>query len=151
MNITLSTINNSVRFDLLLETCFNKLTALQRVRVKVDPSTIPYASDLSECPSYEGYVLEENDGVVKVLMIQPNVGVETIPAASVEPVDDGCDSNILDELKRFILQHLNLQESDPLFDQILNCTSLDEVEIFLQQSGLGEGDILELYKEFIVL
>jgi hypothetical protein len=151
MNIVLSTINNIVRFDLLLETCFNKLTTLQRVRVKVDPSAIPHADDLSECPSYEGYVLEENDGIVKVLMIQPTVGVETMPATSVELADDDCNSNILDELKQFILQHLNLQEGDPLFDQIQNCSSLDEVEIFLQQSGLCKGDIVELYKEFIAL
>jgi hypothetical protein len=146
-----STINIIVKFDLLLETCFNKLTALQRVRIKVDPSTIPHADDLSECPSYEGYVLEENDGIVKILMVQPTVGIETLPASSIEPTDNDCESNTLDELKKFILQRLQLQECDPLFTQIINCTSLDEVETFLQQSGCSEGDMMELYKDFITL
>lgn len=145
-----STINIHVKFDLLLETCINKLTALPRVRIKVDPSAILQANDLSECPSYEGYVLEEDDGVVKVLMLQPTVGIEMVPASSIEFTDD-CDVSVLDELKNFILQQLQLQEDDPLFIQVANCSSLDELETFLQQSGCSEGDMMELYKNFITL
>jgi hypothetical protein len=149
--MVVSTINIHVKFNLLLETWFNKLTALQRVRIKVDPSAIPQADDLSECPSYEGYVLEENDGMVKILVVQPTVGIETLPVSSIEPTDDECEVNILDQLKQFILQQLQLQESDPLFIQIINCSNLDEIETFLQQSGYDEGNIMELYKNFITL
>lgn len=145
-----STINIHVKFDLLLETCINKLTALPRVRIKVDPSAILQADDLSECPSYEGYVLEENDGVVKVLMLQPTVGIETLPASSIEFTDD-CDVSVLDELKDFILQELQLQDGDPLLLQVANCSSLDELEAFLQQSGCSESDMMELYRKFITL
>jgi hypothetical protein len=151
MNMMFSTINIVVRFNFLLETYLNKITALQRVRVKIDPSTISHTDDLSECPSYEGYVLEENNDIIKVLMIQPTVGIEHIPAASVELADDSCEATVFDELKHFILQKLNLQESDPLFIQISNCNNLDEIETFLIQSGFCEGDIADLYKNFITL
>lgn len=151
MNMMFSTINNSVRFNFLFETSFNKLTALQRVRVKVDPLTVLHADDLSECPSYEGYVLEENNGVIKILMVQPSVGIENIPVNNIEPVENDCEMNIFDELKHYILQDLELQENDPLFTQITNCSNLDEIETFLLQSGFSEGDIAELYKNFITL
>jgi len=138
-----------VKFDLLVETCFNKLTSLRRVRIKIDPLAIPYSEDLSDCPSYEGYVLEENESTVKILMLQPVVGIESVPADSVENIDDNED-DILSELKTHIVQKLELTEGNPLFMQIQNCTNLDEIELFLQQSGIAESDIIELYRDYII-
>lgn len=138
-----------MKFDLLLETCFNKLTSLKKVRIKVDPLTLLQSNDLSECPSYEGYVLEENDDMVKVLMLQPVVGIENISSDKLEEVDDSDD--VLTELQRYIIDYLQLDNADPLYTQIYNCTNLDDIETFLRQSGCDEGDIMEIYRNFIAL
>jgi hypothetical protein len=117
--------------------------------VKVDPSTVSDSVDLSDCPSYEGYVLEENFSTIKIIKLQPEIGIEDVPVDRVECMDDEEDNNII-SLKMFILNKLDLCENNPLTQQILNCNSLDEIEVFLQQAGYSESEIVEIYREYIM-
>lgn len=143
-----STINTIVKFIPLFESYSNKLTALQRVRVKVDPVTVMQSEDLGDCPSYEGYVLEETHDEVRVFIVQPTPGVYNVPKSDIE-TDDQCDIDVLNEFKAYIILTLQLDENNPLYMQIINSSCFDEIELFLQQAGCTEEDLINLYKVYI--
>ena len=65
---------------IVLKTVQEKLK-LRRMRFKVDPA-ISNLEDFKGDTSYEGYVLNENEGVMTILVIDPKTGVRQTMAAT---------------------------------------------------------------------
>jgi len=140
-----------VKYNLVVENTIKNLSSLKKIRIKADPRFILNAqNDLSNCPSYEGYVLEEGLSKVKVLILPPDLSIHEIPTELIEYISAENKAGVFDDLKVFIIKKLDFKEDNPAIHQIANSQCINDVETFLKQQNVNEDQILELYKEFIL-
>jgi hypothetical protein len=139
-----------VNYNKVIEECLKRVTSLQKVRIKADPKYVAAESDLSKCPSYEGYVLEEGLSKVKVLILPPDLSITELPPELLEYIADEDKTEVFSDLLVFIIQEMGLEEGDPLVQQLLNCQCIDDVEAFLKDHGACDEDFTEIYKKFIL-
>jgi hypothetical protein len=136
---------------------FNK--KLKKVRIKTDPL---WAEKLGiyNAPPFEGYVLNECPGVVKVFIVNSPTGmnpVQEVPPSAVEPVTSVEEPQIknisrLNLFKKSILLKLKEMgkcETDPEVAQIINSSDVGFIESYLRQIGLNDEDLLQLYRKCI--
>ena len=146
-----------MRFDLLLESALNS-TNLIRVRLKMDPK-IPEHAEFAHMHGYEGYILEEIDGRVKVMVVNRDItplqsmlqSLINVPSDMASPCEQ--DNSQLSKLKRFIssnIQHkLNDQNIFAVTQQLDNASDTQQLEMILQEIGLTQKDIEKLYKTYL--
>ena len=143
-----------------LNLCKNVLEnkKLQRVRIKVDPVWGERVG-FHNSPNFEGYVLQETPEV-KVFIVNVPPGydpVQTISRNNIEamqqpkeePVAQGNYSK-LTLLKKAILEkllELNKSKDDPGVQQVMSSKDIGFIETYLRQMGLGEEDLLNLYRK----
>jgi len=139
-----------VKYDLIIENSLNKLTSLQRVRIKTDPKYLHKEGLPEKCPNYEGYILEEGLSKVKILILPPDLSIEEIPTELIEYIADEEKADAFEDLKIFIIKQLGLKQDNPLISQIINSTCINDIEMFLQQTGISEKQISDLYSGFIL-
>ncbi len=136
---------------------FNK--KLKKVRIKTDPL---WAEKLGiyNAPPFEGYVLNECPGVVKVFIVNSPTSmnpVQEVPPSAVEPVTSVEEPQIknisrLNLFKKSILLKLKEMgkcETDPEVAQIINSSDVGFIESYLRQIGLNDEDLLQLYRKCI--
>lgn len=127
-----------------------KTTSLKRIRVKVDPAKINTEKDFSKIEGYEGYVLEESKGNLKILVLNPELTIDDIPEDVIEYINDEDKEDTFNELRAFIIRKLNLKENDPLINQLTNTSCISDIEVFLKQAGHSDECLSSLYKAFII-
>ena len=136
--------------DLILESL--KKTSLKRIRIKVDPALVTKEADFSKCDGYEGYVLEEGKGHLKILVINPELGIEDIPIEFIEAIADEADYDSFCLLKEYIINRLlkdGKAENDPVLIQIGQSDCLNSIEQLISQHGYTGDKLAELYKGFL--
>lgn len=146
-----------MKFLKALDEEFNK--KLKKVRIKTDPL---WAEKLGihNAPAFEGYVLNECPGVVKVFIVNSPAGmnpVQEIPAKNIEVEPTPQDQPIrnisrLNLFKKAILAkliELGKCETDPEVAQIINSNDVGFIESYLRQIGLNDEDLLQLYRKCI--
>jgi hypothetical protein len=145
-------INNSVRYcNIILET-LNK-TALKKVRIKVDPALINSGIDLSKINGYEGYILAEGVGKLKILVLSPELTIDDIPEEFIEAIAEDDKLETFEELKSYILSEMlrsGTQEGDPILCNVASANNLCDIETFLKQKGFTDDKLANLYKNFIM-
>jgi len=132
-----------VKFEnIVLQTVSEKLK-LRRMRFKVDPA-LSNTEDFNGDVSYEGFVLNENEGVLNILVIDPNNGVRQTFAAtnSVNILSDN-----LNQFKRNLVHLLMQKVSEQILLQIQNAPTFDEVEQIAKQNGATDEDIKNAYRK----
>jgi len=132
-----------VKFEnIVLQTVSEKLK-LRRMRFKVDPA-LSNTEDFNGDVSYEGFVLNENEGVLNILVIDPNNGVRQTFAAtnSVNILSDN-----LNQFKRNLVRLLMQKVSEQILLQIQNAPTFDEVEQIAKQNGATDEDIKNAYRK----
>lgn len=140
-----------MQYDKIIEESL-KRTALKRIRIKVDPALVTAGTELKGLDGYEGYVLEECMGKIKVLVLTPEMSVHDIPEECIEMFAMQHDMDVFDEFKAFAIKNLiksGLPENSPTFEQIRNCTCLNDVDQYLKQSGFTGERLADLYRDFI--
>ena len=127
----------------ILQTISEKLK-LRRMRFKIDPA-ISNTEDFKGDLSYEGYILNENEGVLNILVIDPSNGVRQTYAAadSVNVLSDN-----LNEFKRNLIRLLLKKIPEQALEQIQNSPTFDEVELIAKQNGANDDDIKNAYRNF---
>jgi hypothetical protein len=115
---------------------------LKRIRIKVDPRHASY-ENFKSIDSYEGYILEENAQIVRVMVIKQGSPVVDIPAAAL------AKPGLLDHFKYFLLNKLQLLDSDPSFFNIVNAARFEDVEEVLKMRGTTDAEKVNFYREFI--
>jgi len=133
-----------VKFEkCILQTISEKLK-LRRMRFKIDPA-ISNTEDFKGDMSYEGYILNENEGVLNILVIDPSNGVRQTYAAadSVNVLSDN-----LNEFKRNLIRLLLKKIPEQALEQIQNSPTFDEVELIAKQNGANDQDIKNAYRNF---
>lgn len=117
---------------------------LRRMRFKVDPA-ISNLEDFDGNTSYEGYVLNENEGVLNILVVDPNNQVrQTAVFANAVNVL----SNNLNEFKRNLIRIIMKKVPEQVLVQIQNASTFDEVEQLAKQNGANDDDIKNAYRSF---
>lgn len=132
-----------------------KKTGLKKVLIKVDP-IFANKLDFSKATSYEGYVLHENNGTLKILVIPDSITLDDIPEDIIEYIaNDGNNTDVNDdvweEFKSFVLRVVSEVKgpNDPLVAQISNSCNLQDIKTFLNQSGFDEEDLNVIFADFI--
>lgn len=129
-----------------------KNLALKRVRIKVDPAQITKECDFSKCTGYEGYVLEECGGSMKILVLSPDMPVHQIPNEFLQILSDIQEHDTFSEFKMLVIKHLTAKgktETDPVSQDVLKSETVREIESALRQAGATEEDLTKLYRHFI--
>lgn len=140
-----------MHYDKIIEESLNK-TALKRIRIKVDPALVTAGTELKGLDGYEGYVLEECMGKIRVLVLTPDMSVHDIPEEFIETFAAKHDHDVFEEFKAFAIQNLikgGLPENSPSLEQIRNSTCLNDIELYLKQSGFTGERLADFYRDFI--
>lgn len=128
-------------------------TSLKRIRVKIDPAIVGNECDFSKCDGYEGYILEERAGNLKVLVLTPDMTIEDIPMEFLEFLASEDEADTFEEFRVFIMQRLikdGKAENDPLLQNIQNSNCISDIEQYVKQCGYTGDNLSELYKDFII-
>lgn len=144
-------INKCVKYnDVIAESL--KKTALKRIRIKVDPAQVSAEADFTKVDGYEGYVLEEGKGHLKILVLSPEMSIESIPVEFIEAIAAEADYDSFCCFKEYLVKHL-LKEgrvmNDPIIAQINNTNSLCDVETIIRQCGYTGDKLADLYRGFL--
>jgi len=130
-----------------------RTTNLRRIRIKTDPSKVTNTEDFRDIEGYEGFILSECMGKLRVLVLAPDMPIMDIPPEMLEHIYDEQSVDVFSEFKQYAKSCLrdrkNTKENDPVFVNIDNSQNYSEVETFLRQGGLTEQDLNSLYREFI--
>jgi len=133
-----------VNFEkMMLRTVVEKLK-LRRMRFKVDPA-ISNLEDFDGNTSYEGYILNENEGVLNILVVDPNNQVRQTAVFS--NAVNVLSNNLL-EFKRNLVRIVLKKVPEQVLEQIQNASTFDEVEQLAKQNGATEDDIKNAYRSF---
>lgn len=144
-------INNSMEYGKIIEESLKK-TALKKIRIKVDPAKVNAEADFSKCDGYEGYVLEECLGRLRILVLTPEFPICDIPEEFIEAVAEKVDEDVFEEYKMFVINKLvkdGKAINDPLLEQIKCSTDINSIETLISQCGYTEYKLAELYRGFI--
>lgn len=128
---------------MMLRTVVEKLK-LRRMRFKVDPA-ISNLEDFDGNTSYEGYILNENEGVLNILVVDPNNQVRQTAVFS--NAVNVLSNNLL-EFKRNLVRIVLKKVPEQVLEQIQNASTFDEVEQLAKQNGATEDDIKNAYRSF---
>jgi hypothetical protein len=124
-----------------------KKAKLKRVRIKCDPR-FTSSENFAFIDSYEGYILEEEDEIVKVMIIKQGMPTFRIPLEltqpETEPIIEPCN---LCSFKTFIIE--KLQAGNPLIEVIKNCQAVEEIESVLIQNNYTPDRVLKIYRQYI--
>lgn len=144
----------------ILESTLDK-SALQKVRVKVDPTftnthniTFDIASD------YEGYILEEGDDIVKVLVVRADDTTQSdimdIPTDSIELISSQISENFTD-FKDYFTQSIiyTCGKRQPISESIISMIrdAVDPLELrnVCELLNIDENELLRHYEEYVKL
>jgi len=129
-----------------------KNTALKRIRIKVDPALVNASADLAGLDGYEGYVLEECMGRLKILVLSPNMPICDLPEEAIEMLATQHDADVFEEYKAFVIVKLikdGKTVNDPLLEQIKCSSDINSIEQLIGQFGYSGDRLAALYRDFI--
>ena len=140
-----------MHYDRIIQESLKK-TALKRIRIKVDPALVNASADLTGLDGYEGYVLEECMGKMKVLVLTPDMLIHDIPEEFIEMLSTQHDADVFEEFKAFAIKNLiqdGMPENSPALQQVRNSGCLNDIEQYLKQSGFTGERLSDMYRDFI--
>ena len=136
--------------NIMLESLKN--TALKRIRIKVDPAKISAECDFSKVEGYEGYVLEECMGRLKILVLSPDMPICDLPEEIIEAIAEQQNADVFEEYKAFVITKLikdGKTINDPLLEQIKCSSDINSIEQLINQFGYSGDRLASLYRDFI--
>lgn len=134
-----------MRIDTIIESTL-KNSQLKRVRIKVDPAQL-LMQNFHMVDSYEGYILEEDGDMIKVLMMNLPDEFDPIQTVDRKHVSDcsGDNTQLITKVLRQ-LEKEGITTDNPTYQKIRNTTSSDFVDQFLRELGYDDKRLIELYK-----
>jgi hypothetical protein len=137
-----------MRFNTIVEHALER-TTLKRVRLKTDPNM---KDDLHNADAYEGYVIEEQEGMLRIMVVAPKNKNSTIDARpeDVEPTGE----RTLEQFKQFTLDYLHAKKkcdcTDSTHTNILGAQDIQHVEAFLRERGVEHDEFIKIIKLFLM-
>jgi len=121
---------------------------LKRIRVKYDPLNKEHEA-YKAYSGYEGYVLQECEGAVSIVIMQPAKDMNPmvdVPTSMVSSAQQPVIGTKLDLLKAFLVQKLGEQ----IGSLIAQLQDIVAIETMLRDNGVDDLKQKDLYKEFIL-
>jgi len=137
-----------MRFNTIIENALGR-TTLKRVRLKTDPKM---KNDLGNADAYEGYVIEEQEGMLRIMVVSPRTNDSVIDAdpESLEPTGE----RTLEHFKKFTLDYLHAKKkcdcTDSTHSHILGAQDIQHVEAFLKERGVEHDEFVKITKLFLM-
>jgi len=138
-----------VKFNNILEQALNN-TALKRVRMKTDPLD---RSNPVESYPYEGYIIEENEGMLRIMLMAPDMqddGVVDMEPDEVEPAA----GRTFEMFKQFALDYImgkNKGDCDESsMYNIINSSDIQHLESFMKEQGVERDEFAKMCKLFLM-
>lgn len=137
-----------MKFDRLIEHAL-ETTNLKKIRMRTDPvdRNNPESSD-----AYEGYIIEEQDGMVRVMMISPEVRLNNnkLSVSDLEPAN----GRTFDEFKSFVLNYIHKSGKcdcqEATHDNLANAGDIQHLEMFLKEQGVEQDEFNKIIKLFLM-
>jgi len=136
-----------MKFHHVVENALNN-TQLKRVRMKTDPRDHQSPSD--SLP-YEGYIIEENEGMLRVMVMAPDMDQNTIELSpdQVEP-----HGGTFEMFKQFVMNYLSDVKRDDCDEashyNIINAGDIQHLEAFLKERGVEREEFEKISKLFLM-
>ena len=130
-----------MKFDEAVKSQFKK--SLKRIRIKIDPLHAS-SENYVLADSYEGFILEEDDESMKIMVIRPGMPVLDIPKAAMQP------PSMFDMFKIYVEERLGVHPDDascPL--KPFPAKTFEELEVRLSKDGFTNKEISNFYREFL--
>lgn len=138
-----------MKFHNVVEQALDR-TSLKRVRMKTDPANRvnPQHSD-----PYEGYIIEENEGMLKIMVIRPDV--ETADTQHASPCElEPSGEKTFDLFKQFMMKYLynskKCDHSEATHRNILHAGDIQHLEAFMKEQGIEREEFEKLTKLFLM-
>lgn len=138
-----------MKFSNIIEQALNN-TSLKRVRMKTDP--IDRTNPQSSSP-YEGYIIEENEGVMKIMVIAPDIDQQTVmdvPSCDLEPAS----GKTFDDFKQFVMSYIfnkkSCDHAESTKSNILNASDIQHLEAFMKEQGIERSEFEQITKLFLM-
>jgi|TARA_B110000495_G_scaffold123403_1_gene107309 hypothetical protein len=137
-----------VKFNKIINSALDS-TSLKKVRFRTDPKN---KDNLSITGEYEGYVIEEMSGVLRIMMTSPDAkdDIMDISPEEVEPAE----GRTLEDFKRFALEYLHSKNkcdcAEATHDNIISAGDIQHLEAFLKEQGVENNEFIQLIKLFLM-
>ena len=138
-----------MKFNNILEQALNN-TTLKRVRLKTDPQD--RSNPINSFP-YEGYIIEENEGILRIMVMDPDYqddGVVDMSPCDVEPAG----GQTFEQFKQFALKYVMNKNkgdcSEASIDNILHAGDIQHLESFLKEQGVERTEFEQMSKLFLM-
>jgi hypothetical protein len=109
--------------------------------------------DFKDIDGYEGYILSEMAGKLKILVLKHDMPLRDVPPEVIQHIHDQSSVDTISDFKRFIKEYLastkGKKQGDPIFAHIDNASAMFDIERFLLQAGIKESELNNLYRVFI--
>ena len=137
-----------MKFDFVIEEALKK-TELKKVRFVTDPRD-RHTPTLST--PYEGYVIEENEGMLKVLMVKPENPLQSIVDIAMDQVEPA-DGNSFEQFKRYVLDYLHAKNkcdySEATIHNIAHAGDMQHLETFVKEQGVDNDEFIKIIKNYV--
>ena len=136
-----------MKFHHVLENALNG-THLKRVRMKTDPRD---GRNPGSSLPYEGYIIEENEGMLRVMVLSPDheQGTIEISPDQLEP-----HGGTFDTFKQFVMSYLQNKHKGECDEathyNILNAGDIQHLESFLKEQGIERDEFEQISKLFLM-
>lgn len=138
-----------MRFNTIIEHALST-TSLKKIRMKINPKE-EITPNMSQ--PYEGYIIEESEGMVKVMMLAPGLEHEVTSINNVEPAP----GNTFEKFKSFIVNYISSKNHDDC-DQCEQCsyesvnlaTDIQQLEMIVKEHNIESPEFQQIIKLFIM-
>jgi hypothetical protein len=124
-------------------------TSLKKVRLRTDPLD---KHDLATTDTYEGYVIEESEGMLRVMVVAPDNQPDML---ELSPDDlEPASGKTFDEFKEFSLKYLHdrsrCDHAETTTQNILRAGDIQHLEAFLKEQGVEHDEFVKMIKLFLM-
>lgn len=130
-----------MKFDEAVKSQFSR--TLKRIRIKIDPLHAS-SENFIAADSYEGFILEETDESLRVMIIKPGMPVMDIPKEVL------AEPSMFDMFKLYVEERLGVHADDPTCPlKPFTAKTFEELEVCLSRDGFTNKEIANFYKNFL--
>lgn len=136
-----------MKFNNILEQALNN-TTLKRVRLKTDPQDS--RNPVNSLP-YEGYIIEENEGVLRIMVVGPEHEQDTV---DMDPCDvEPAAGKTFEQFKKFVMKYItdqNINYSEADHYNIVRAGDIQHLESFVKERGIEREEFEQISRLFLM-
>ena len=136
-----------MKFHHVLENALSS-THLKRVRMKTDPRD---GRNPGNALPYEGFIIEENEGMVRVMVLSPDHEQDTIEMSPDQLEPHG---GTFETFKQFVMDYLQSKQKGDCDEathyNIINAGDIQHLESFLKEQGVERDEFEKISRLFLM-